>query len=65
MPEDLDIPVPSTPDSPRAVLQALAERVGVLAPGAPLSDELLAFAVAVADMQAEGKLEDRRKSERR
>jgi hypothetical protein len=46
-------------------LQALAERVGVLAPGAPLSDELLAFAMAVADLQAEGKLGDRGKGGRR
>ncbi|VTU35493.1 hypothetical protein H4CHR_03671 [Variovorax sp. PBS-H4] len=65
MPEDPDIPVPSAAESPRAVLQALAERVGVLAPGAPLSDELLAFAMAVADLQAEGKLGERGKSERR
>jgi hypothetical protein len=58
MPEDPNIPVPSSPESPRAVFQALAERTGVLAPGAPLSEELLAFAMAVADLQAQGKLGD-------
>jgi hypothetical protein len=50
MPEDPNIPMPTSPESPRATYQALAERVGVLAPGAPLSDELLAFAEAVAQM---------------
>ncbi|HJS02080.1 MAG TPA: aminoglycoside phosphotransferase [Variovorax sp.] len=65
MPEDPNIPVPSSPESPRALFQALAERTGVLAPGAPLSEELLAFAMAVADLQAEGKLEARGKVESR
>jgi hypothetical protein len=40
MPEDPRIPVPAAPESQRAVCQALAERLGVLAPGALLSDEL-------------------------
>jgi len=48
MPQDPDIPLPATPESPRAVYQALAEQTGVLAPGAPLSDELLKFAEEVA-----------------
>lgn len=44
MPEDAEIPIPENAESLRAQLQALAERVGVLVPGAPLSDELVAFA---------------------
>lgn len=57
MPQDLDIPVPQDAQSWRARLQALAERVGVLAPGAPLTDELVAFAEGAADMAREGKKE--------
>jgi hypothetical protein len=38
----------------RAACQMLAERTGVLAPGAPLSDELMAFAEAVAKMALRG-----------
>ena len=53
MPQDPNIPLPTTPESPRASYQALAERLGVLAPGAPLTDELLAFAEAVAKMAIE------------
>lgn len=48
MPLDPDIPMPERPQSRRAQLQALAERVGVLAPGAPLTDELMAFADGAA-----------------
>jgi hypothetical protein len=48
MPQDPDIPLPATPESPRAIYQALAERTGVLAPGSPLSEELLKFAEEVA-----------------
>ncbi|MDM0036817.1 aminoglycoside phosphotransferase [Variovorax sp. J22P271] len=48
MPQDTNIPIPHNPESPRAFYQALAERTGVLAPGATLSDELLAFAEEVA-----------------
>lgn len=48
---DTDIPVPEHADSLRARLQALAERVGVLAPGAPLTDELVAFAEGAIDME--------------
>ncbi|QFZ86165.1 aminoglycoside phosphotransferase [Variovorax paradoxus] len=49
---DTDIPVPASgqADSLRARLQALAERVGVLAPGAPLTDELVAFAEGAIEM---------------
>ena len=53
MPQDPNIPLPAMPESPRAAYQALAERLGVLAPGAPLTDELLAFAEAVAKMAIE------------
>ena len=56
MPDDPNIPVPTQPESPRAIYQALAERLGVLAPGAPLPDELLAFAEAVARMGAQGRI---------
>jgi formate dehydrogenase maturation protein FdhE len=55
MPQDPNIPLPATPESPRAAYQALAERLGVLAPGAPLTDELLAFAEAVAKMAIEAR----------
>lgn len=51
---DFDIPVPEKADSLRARLQALAERVGVLAPGAPLTDELVAFAEGAIDMARDG-----------
>jgi hypothetical protein len=47
---DPDIPVPEKAESLRARLQALAERVGVLAPGAPLTDELVSFAEGAIDM---------------
>jgi hypothetical protein len=50
MPSDPSIPVPENAESDRATYQALAERVGVLAPGVSLSEELLAFANGVADM---------------
>jgi hypothetical protein len=53
MPQDSDIPMPEQPKSRRAQLQALAERVGVLAPGAPLTDELVAFADAAAALDRE------------
>ena len=52
MSHDRDIPIPSNAESPRAVYQALAERTGVLAPGAPLSEELMMFAEEVAKMAA-------------
>uniref|UniRef100_UPI0040399355 aminoglycoside phosphotransferase n=1 Tax=Variovorax sp. BK018 TaxID=3450241 RepID=UPI0040399355 len=44
MPQDTEIPLPRHAESRRAQLQALAERTGVLAPGAPLTQELVAFA---------------------
>ena len=56
MPEDSNIPLPAAPESSRAAFQALAERVGVLAPGAPLSDELMKFAKGVLQLAAEGKV---------
>jgi formate dehydrogenase maturation protein FdhE len=56
MPQDPDIPLPNTPESPRAVYQALAERTGVLAPGSPLSDELLEFAEQVTRLARGGGL---------
>jgi len=48
---DSDIPIPEHAESMRARLQALAERVGVLAPGAPLTDELVAFAEGAIELQ--------------
>jgi hypothetical protein len=49
-------PNPSVPS--RAACQILAERTGVIAPGAPLSDELMAFAEAVAKMALRGGVGD-------
>ena len=52
--------VGSASDSPvvgiisRAACEVLAERTGVLAPGETLSDELMAFAEAVARMAVHG-----------
>jgi len=56
MPEDTHIPLPAAPESARAAFQALAERVGVLAPGSPLSEELMKFAEGVLQLAAEGKV---------
>jgi hypothetical protein len=64
MPQDSHIPLPAEPESPRAAFQALAERVGVLAPGAPLSDELMQFAEGVLQLADEGKLPRDRSSAR-
>ncbi|MDB5826038.1 MAG: hypothetical protein JWQ73_258 [Variovorax sp.] len=50
MPEDTDIPLPHAQDSARAAYQVLAERAGVVQPGASMSEELFAFAEAVARM---------------
>ena len=50
---DTDIPAPENANTWRARLQILAERVGVLAPGAPLTDELIAFAEGAIDMARE------------
>jgi hypothetical protein len=55
MPEDPSIPVPANLASTRAVYQALAQRLGVLAPGETLSDELMAFAEEVARLAREGR----------
>jgi len=57
MPEaDSSIPVPAAPESTRAVLQARAERVGLLVPGASLSHQQIAFAEGVADLVKQGRL---------
>jgi len=57
MPEiDSSIPIPEAPESNRAVLQALAERVGLLVPGASLSHQQLAFAEAVVDLVKQGRI---------
>jgi hypothetical protein len=53
MPQDPTIPVPPGLSSPRAVYQALAQRLGVLTPGETLSDELMAFAEEVARLAVE------------
>lgn len=55
MPEaDSNIPLPKAPESNRAVLQALAERVGLLVPGASLSHQHIAFAEGVIDLVKQG-----------
>jgi hypothetical protein len=51
--EDAAIPVLGRTASLRGRLQALAERTGVLVPGAPLSDELVAFAEGAMAMARE------------
>ncbi|WP_172705508.1 aminoglycoside phosphotransferase [Variovorax paradoxus] len=51
MPQDTKIPVPNNAESRRAQWQALAERVGVLVPGSPLTEELVAFADGVIALQ--------------
>jgi len=57
MPEaDSSIPLPSEPESNRAVLQALAERVGLLVPGASLSHQQVAFGKGVVDLVKQGRL---------
>lgn len=57
MPEaDSNIPLPSEPESSRAILQALAERVGLLVPGASLSHQQLAFAEGIVDLVKQGRL---------
>jgi hypothetical protein len=52
--EDSSTPSPAAAVLSRAACQILAERTGVLAPGAALSDELMAFAEAVAKMALRG-----------
>ena len=52
-PQEPGIQIPSNLESPRAVYQALAERTGVLAPGATLSEELMQFAEQIARMAAD------------
>jgi hypothetical protein len=58
MPEaDSSIPLPAAPESSRAVLQALAERVGLLVPGASLSQEQVAFAEGIVDLVKQGRID--------
>jgi hypothetical protein len=55
MPEaDSSIPLPAAPESNRAVLQALAERVGLLEPSASLSHQQIAFAEGVVELVTRG-----------
>ncbi len=57
MPEaDSNISLPKAPESNRAVLQALAERVGLLVPGASLSHQHIAFAEGVIDLVKQGRI---------
>jgi hypothetical protein len=57
MPEaDSSIPLPTAPESNRAVLQALAEREGLLAPGVSLSPQQMAYAKAMAELVKQGRL---------
>ena len=57
MPEaDSSIPLPAAPESSRAVLQALAERVGLLVPGASLSHQQIAFAEGVVELVKQGRI---------
>lgn len=53
---DSSIPLPSEPESSRAILQALAERVGLLVPGASLWHQQVAFAEGVVDLVKQGRL---------
>jgi hypothetical protein len=50
------IPLPTPPNSDRAVLQALAERVELLVPGASLSHQQIAFAKGVVDLVNQGRV---------
>ncbi|WP_093222221.1 MULTISPECIES: hypothetical protein [unclassified Variovorax] len=57
MPEaDSTVPLLSAPQSNRATLQALAERVGLLVHGASLSHQQIAFAEGVIDLVKQGRL---------
>ena len=59
MPEqDSTIPLPATPASNRALFQALAERVGLLVPGASLSHQQMAFAEGVVALVKDGRLNE-------
>jgi hypothetical protein len=53
---DSSIPLPTAPESNRAVLQALAERVGLLVPGASLSHQQIAYAEGVIELVKQGRL---------
>jgi hypothetical protein len=52
--EETNSPRPIARVPSRAVCQILAERTGVVAPGTTLSDELMAFAEAVANAAVRG-----------
>ena len=56
--EDASIPLPGAPVSSRALFQALAERVGLLVPGASLSHQQMAFAEGIVDMVKSGRLKE-------
>lgn len=57
MPEaDSSITLPTAPESNRAVLQPLAERVGLLVPGASLSHQQIAFAEGVVELVTRGRI---------
>lgn len=59
MPEkDSTIPLPETPVSNRALFQALAERVGLLVPGASLSHQQIAFAEGAVELAKSGRLNE-------
>lgn len=58
---DAAIPLPSEPESNRAILQALAERVGLLVPGASLSHQQYAFAEGVIELALQGRLPPKEK----
>lgn len=51
---DTSIPLPSAPDSRVATFQALAERVGLLVPGASLSPQQVDFANAIVALVEQG-----------
>lgn len=53
---DSSIPLPTPPNSDRAVVQALAERVGLLVPGASRSHQQIAFAKGVVDLVNQGRV---------
>lgn len=60
--EDSAIPLPPEPESNRALFQALAERVGLLVPGASLSHQQMTFAEGVVDLVRTGRLNEDKQS---
>ncbi|MDP9897401.1 hypothetical protein J2W32_006534 [Variovorax boronicumulans] len=59
--EDPTIPMPAAPASNRALFQTLAERVGLLVPGASLSHQQIAFAEGVVELVKNGRLNENEK----